>query len=162
MEESGNLIKIEDLKNSVGFSERTDAMIEPKLSMQWFIRMKEISKPAYDNVVNGKIKLHPDKFINTYKHWMENVKDWCISRQLWWGQRIPAWYNETGEFVVAKTEAEAKAQFAEKNIPFNTIKQDEDVLDTWASSWLWPITVFDGLKTRTVKTLIIITQLRYW
>ena len=146
MEESGNLIKIEDLKNSVGFSERTDAMIEPKLSMQWFIRMKEISKPAYDNVVNGKIKLHPDKFINTYKHWMENVKDWCISRQLWWGQRIPAWYNETGEFVVAKTEAEAKAQFAEKNIPFNTIKQDEDVLDTWASSWLWPITVFDGLK----------------
>lgn len=153
MEESGNLIKIEDLKNSVGFSERTDAMIEPKLSMQWFIRMKEISKPAYENVVNGNIKLHPDKFINTYKHWMENVKDWCISRQLWWGQRIPAWYNETGEFVVAKTEAEAKVQFAAKNLPCNTIKQDEDVLDTWASSWLWPITVFDGLKNPDGKDI---------
>ena len=146
MEESGNLVKIEDLKNSVGFSERTDAMIEPKLSMQWFIRMKEISKPAYENVVNGNIKLHPDKFINTYKHWMENVKDWCISRQLWWGQRIPAWYNENGEFVVAKTESEAIAAFKEKNISFTTIRQDDDVLDTWASSWLWPITVFDGLK----------------
>ncbi len=146
MEESGNLIKIEDLKNSVGFSERTNAMIEPKLSMQWFIRMKEISQPAYDNVVNGNIKLHPDKFINTYKHWMENVKDWCISRQLWWGQRIPAWYTETGEFVVAKTEAAAIKAFADKNITYTTIRQDEDVLDTWASSWLWPITVFDGLK----------------
>lgn len=146
MEESGNLIKIEDLKNSVGFSERTNAMIEPKLSMQWFIRMKEISKPALENVVNGNINLHPDKFINTYKHWMENVKDWCISRQLWWGQRIPAWYNETGEFVVAKTEAEAKELFSEKGIAANSIKQDEDVLDTWASSWLWPITVFNGLK----------------
>lgn len=146
MEESGNLIKIEDLQNSVGFSERTNAMIEPKLSMQWFIRMKEISKPALENVVNGNINLHPDKFINTYKHWMENVKDWCISRQLWWGQRIPAWYNETGEFVVAKTEAEAKQLFSEKNIAFSALKQDEDVLDTWASSWLWPITVFNGLK----------------
>jgi len=146
MEESGNLIKIEDLKNSVGFSERTNAMIEPKLSMQWFIRMKEIAQPAYDNVVNGNIKLHPDKFINTYKHWMENVKDWCISRQLWWGQRIPAWYTETGEFVVAKTEAEAIKALADKNIIYTTIRQDEDVLDTWASSWLWPITVFDGLK----------------
>ena len=121
-------------------------MIEPKLSMQWFIRMKEISKPAYENVVNGNIKLHPDKFINTYKHWMENVKDWCISRQLWWGQRIPAWYTENGDFVVAKTEAEAIQKFAEKNITYTTIRQDEDVLDTWASSWLWPITVFDGLK----------------
>lgn len=146
MEESGNLVKIEDLKNSVGFSERTNAMIEPKLSMQWFIRMKEISKPALENVVNGNINLHPDKFINTYKHWMENVKDWCISRQLWWGQRIPAWYNESGEFVVAKTKTEAKQLFAEKNIACKEIKQDEDVLDTWASSWLWPITVFNGLK----------------
>jgi valyl-tRNA synthetase len=153
MEESGHLIKIEDLKNSVGFSERTDAMIEPKLSMQWFIRMKEISKPAYENVVNGNIKLHPDKFINTYKHWMENVKDWCISRQLWWGQRIPAWYTENGDFVVAKTEAEAIQKFAEKNITYTTIRQDEDVLDTWASSWLWPITVFDGLKNPDNKDI---------
>ncbi|HRG28338.1 MAG TPA: valine--tRNA ligase [Chitinophagales bacterium] len=153
MEESGHLIKIEDLKNSVGFSERTDAMIEPKLSMQWFIRMKEISKPAYENVVNGNIKLHPDKFINTYKHWMENVKDWCISRQLWWGQRIPAWYTENGDFVVAKTEAEAIKKFAEKNITYTTIRQDEDVLDTWASSWLWPITVFDGLKNPDNKDI---------
>ena len=146
MEESGNLLKIEDLQNSVGFSERTNAMIEPKLSMQWFISMKEISEPALKNVMNGNVRIHPDKFINTYRHWMENVKDWCISRQLWWGQRIPAWYNEHGEFVVAKTEAEAQKLFKGKNIAYTHIRQDEDVLDTWASSWLWPITVFNGLK----------------
>lgn len=146
LEEQGYLVKIEDLKNSVGFSERTNAMIEPRLSMQWFIRMKEISKPALEHVVNGDIQLHPDKFINTYKHWMENVKDWCISRQLWWGQRIPAWYNADGEFVVAKTEAEALAAFEAKGISAVGLRQDEDVLDTWASSWLWPISVFNGMK----------------
>jgi len=146
LEEQGYLVKIEDLKNSVGFSERTNAMIEPRLSMQWFIRMKEISKPALEHVVNGDINLHPEKFINTYRHWMENVKDWCISRQLWWGQRIPAWYNKDGEFVVAKTEDEAKVKFLEKGCSTEGFRQDEDVLDTWASSWLWPISVFNGMK----------------
>lgn len=146
LEEEGYLVKIEDLKNSVGFSERTNAMIEPRLSMQWFIAMKEISKPALEHVLNGDIQLHPDKFINTYRHWMENVKDWCISRQLWWGQRIPAWYNAQGEFVVAKTEAEAIAAFTAKGISTEGIYQDEDVLDTWASSWLWPISVFNGME----------------
>lgn len=146
LDEKGQLQKIEDLKNSVGFSERTDAVVEKRLSMQWFMAMKEISKPALENVVNGNIQLHPGKFINTYKHWMENVKDWCISRQLWWGHRIPAWYSETGDFVVAKTKEEAEKLFEEKNISINGIYQDPDVLDTWASSWLWPISVFDGLQ----------------
>ncbi|MBC8046565.1 MAG: valine--tRNA ligase, partial [Fimbriimonadaceae bacterium] len=144
LEESGQLIKIEDLKNSVGFSERTDAVVEPRLSLQWFVAMKEISKPALENVVNGNIKLHPHKFINTYIHWMENVRDWCISRQLWWGHRIPAWYNANGEFVVAKTEEEAEILFAQKQLANENIYQDPDVLDTWASSWLWPISTFNG------------------
>lgn len=146
LEEHGQLVKIEDLKNSVGFSERTDAVVEPRLSRQWFISMKEISQPALENVVNGNIKLHPNKFINTYKHWIENVKDWCISRQLWWGHRIPAWYNAQGEFVVAKTQEEATAAFSSKGLSTENIHQDPDVLDTWASSWLWPISVFNGLQ----------------
>ncbi len=148
LEERGNLVKIEDIKNKVGYSERTDAVIEPKLSRQWFVNMKEISKPALDAVVHGDIKLIPDKFINTYKHWMENVHDWCISRQLWWGQRIPAWYDEKGNCVVAKTEAEAKNIFKLQTPDSSpqTLKQDEDVLDTWFSSWLWPISVFEGFK----------------
>lgn len=148
LEEKGHIVKIEDIKNKVGFSERTDAVIEPRLSMQWFLKMEEIAKPALENVLNGNIKLIPDKFINTYKHWMENVHDWCISRQLWWGQRIPAWYNERGEFVVAKTEEEAIAKFRSQKseVRSKKLKQDEDVLDTWFSSWLWPISVFDGFK----------------
>lgn len=141
LEERGNLVKVEDIKNKVGYSERTDAVIEPKLSQQWFVKMSEISKPALDNVLNGEIKLIPDKFINTYKHWMENVHDWCISRQLWWGQRIPAWYDDKGNFVVAKTKEEAIAKLKTEKV-----RQDEDVLDTWFSSWLWPISVFDGFK----------------
>lgn len=148
LEESGNLEKVEDYKSQIGFSERTDAAIEPKLSMQWFCKMSEMSGPALDYVLNGEIKLIPEKFINTYKHWMENVKDWCISRQLWWGQRIPAWYNKKGEWVVAKTREEAvlqfKAQYPESDT--SAITQDEDVVDTWFSSWLWPISVFDGFK----------------
>ncbi|MBI4944997.1 MAG: valine--tRNA ligase [Bacteroidetes bacterium] len=148
LEESGNLVKIEDIKNKVGYSERTDAVIEPKLSRQWFVNMKDISKPALDAIVNGDVKLIPDKFINTYKHWMENVHDWCISRQLWWGQRIPAWYDEKGNTVVAKTHEEAlqlyNIQYPTSNIQH--LRQDEDVLDTWFSSWLWPISVFDGFK----------------
>jgi len=154
LEAAGFLVKVEEIKNKVGFSERTDAVIEPKLSMQWFLKMDTISKPAYDNVMNGNIKLIPDKFINTYKHWMENVHDWCISRQLWWGQRIPAWYNEKGEYVVAKTKEEAIKKFLEKNQEFNQeIRQEEDVVDTWFSSWLWPISVFDGFKNPDNKDI---------
>ena len=146
--ELGLIVKIEDIKNKVGYSERTDAVIEPKLSMQWFLKMDSISKPALENVLNGEIKLIPEKFVNTYKYWMENVHDWCISRQLWWGQQIPAWYDDKGNTVVAKTHAEAlqkyQAQYPTSNI--QELKQDEDVLDTWFSSWLWPISVFDGFK----------------
>lgn len=150
LEELGHIAKIEDIKNKVGYSERTDAVIEPRLSMQWFLKMDKISKPALENVLNGNIKLIPDKFINTYKHWMENVHDWCISRQLWWGQRIPAWYAPDGSYTVAKTAEEALKQFNVQTPDFkygvNDLKQDEDVLDTWFSSWLWPISVFDGFK----------------
>ncbi len=146
LESAGALEKIEDYKSQIGFSERTDAVIEPKLSMQWFCKMPELAKPALDYVIKGDIKLIPDKFINTYRYWMENVKDWCISRQLWWGQRIPAWYNEKGQWVVAKTEAEAEEQFRVSGLEFSSLTQEEDVVDTWFSSWLWPISVFDGFK----------------
>lgn len=150
LEKLGHLVKIEDIKNKVGYSERTDAVIEPRLSMQWFLKMDKISKPALENVLNGNIKLIPDKFINTYKHWMENVHDWCISRQLWWGHRIPAWYAPDGTYTVAKTVEEAFKQFNVQTPNFkytiNDLRQDEDVLDTWFSSWLWPISVFDGFK----------------
>jgi valyl-tRNA synthetase len=146
LEEQGLVAKIEEIKNKVGYSERTNAVIEPRLSMQWFLKMENVSKPALDNVLNGEIKLIPDKFINTYKHWMENVHDWCISRQLWWGQRIPAWYDDKGNTVVAKTKEEAIALLKTDNV-----KQDEDVLDTWFSSWLWPITVFDPAVIRNGK-----------
>ena len=139
LENLGQIVKTEDIKNKVGYSERTDAVIEPKLSMQWFLKMDKVSKPALENVLNGEIKLIPDKFINTYKHWMENVHDWCISRQLWWGQRIPAWYDEKGNTAVCKTKEEAVEKLKTKNV-----KQDEDVVDTWFSSWLWPISVFDA------------------
>jgi len=146
LEEQGLVAKIEEIKNKVGYSERTNAVIEPRLSMQWFLKMENVSKPALENVLNGEIKLIPDKFINTYKHWMENVHDWCISRQLWWGQRIPAWYDDKGNTVVAKTKEEAIALLKTDNV-----KQDEDVLDTWFSSWLWPITVFDPAVIRNGK-----------
>ena len=146
LEEAGAIEKIEDYKSQIGFSERTDAVIEPKLSLQWFCKMDEMAKPALDYVLKGDIKLIPEKFINTYRHWMENVKDWCISRQLWWGQRIPAWYNEKGQWVVAKTYEEAESQFREAGHDFNNLVQEEDVVDTWFSSWLWPISVFDGFK----------------
>jgi valyl-tRNA synthetase len=150
LDEKGYLVKTEDIINKVGFSERTNAVIEPKLSMQWFVSMKELAQPALDNVMNGNIQFHPDKFKNTYRHWMENVKDWCISRQLWWGHRIPAWYygNRPDDFVVAKTKDEALRLASEKagrQILENELNQDEDVLDTWFSSWLWPISVFNGL-----------------
>jgi len=150
LDEKGYLVKTEDHINKVGFSERTNAVIEPKLSLQWFVSMKELAQPALDNVMNGNIQFHPDKFKNTYRHWMENVKDWCISRQLWWGHRIPAWYfgNGTNDYVVAKTAEEAlvlATERAGKTIELVDLRQDEDVLDTWFSSWLWPISVFNGL-----------------
>jgi len=138
LEEMGFIVKVEDIKNKNGYSERTNAVIEPKLSMQWFLKMDKISKPALENVLNENIKLIPEKFINTYKHWMENVHDWCISRQLWWGQRIPAWYDNKGNTAVCKTREEAIEKLKTQDV-----RQDEDVLDTWFSSWLWPITVFD-------------------
>lgn len=148
LEALGLLEKVEDIKNNVGFSERTDAVIEPRISMQWFLKMEDISKPALENVMNDTIQLHPPKFKNMYKSWMENVRDWCISRQLWWGQQIPAYYLPNGEFVVAETKEKALALAQAKNASYTLadLRQDEDVLDTWFSSWLWPISVFDGFK----------------
>ncbi len=146
LDEAGHVVKVEDIVNKIGISERTDAVIEPRLSLQWFVKMGEMAKPALDVVMSGEVKLHPQKFTNTYRHWMENVRDWCISRQLWWGQQIPAWYNEAGDVAVCKTEAEAIAQFTSAGQPTKGIRQDEDVMDTWFSSWLWPISVFDGFK----------------
>ncbi|MEE1096987.1 MAG: valine--tRNA ligase, partial [Bacteroidales bacterium] len=150
LETAGLMLKVEDYMNNVGFSERTNAVIEPKLSLQWFLKMSDLAKPALEVVMNDTIQFPPAKFKNTYRHWMENVKDWCVSRQLWWGQRIPAYYLPNREFVVAKTAEEAlkKAQelFPAENYSLNDLKQDEDVLDTWFSSWLWPISVFDGIR----------------
>jgi len=145
LQEQGLVEKVEEIKNKVGHSERTNAVIEPKLSMQWFLKMDQVSKPALDAVLGGDVKLIPEKFVNTYKHWMENVHDWCISRQLWWGQRIPAWYDDEGNTVVAKTKEEAfgKLRITNDKVRMEEIRQDEDVLDTWFSSWLWPLTVFD-------------------
>lgn len=148
LEKGRFLVKTEDYQNKVGFSERTDAVIEPKLSMQWFCKMREFSKPALEHVMNDDIQFHPAKFKNTYRHWMENIKDWCVSRQLWWGQQIPAFYYEGNKFVVAKTKEEALvlAQKENPDISISDLRQDEDVLDTWFSSWLWPISVFDGIR----------------
>ena len=150
LNEKGYLVKVEDHQNKVGFSERTNAIIEPKLSLQWFVNMQDMSKPALDNVINGNIKFHPEKFKNTYRHWMENIKDWCISRQLWWGHRIPAYYFGKGanDFVVAENIDQALVlaiKKSKKELSISDLWQDEDVLDTWFSSWLWPISVFNGL-----------------
>jgi valyl-tRNA synthetase len=138
LEAHGNFIREEAYSNQVGFSERTDAVIEPRLSMQWWCRMPELSEPALADVLEGRIQFHPDKFRNLYRHWMENIKDWCISRQLWWGQRIPAWYDGDGNMYVAENEEGARAQAPEGAV----LRQDEDCLDTWFSSWLWPLQVF--------------------
>jgi valyl-tRNA synthetase len=145
LQEQGLVEKTEDIKNKIGFSERTDAVIEPRLSMQWFLKMDRLAKPALEEVLTNDVKLIPEKFINTYRHWMDNVHDWCISRQLWWGQRIPAWYDASGNTVVCKTYEEAIKKLKEKNpsLTEKEVRQDEDVLDTWFSSWLWPMTVFD-------------------
>lgn len=178
LEEKGHIVKVDEIKNNVGYSERTNSVIEPRLSPQWFVAMKEFSKPALNAVVNGDVNLIPDKFVNTYKYWMENVQDWCISRQLWWGQRIPAWYTKDGKFGVGKTAQEAaedynrnihlegwelasdrgnvtdeqlKAEYQKHYVKAEDLTQDEDVVDTWFSSWLWPITVFDPAAIRNGK-----------
>lgn len=148
LQEAGNFEKEENYTSQVGYSERTNAVIEPRLSLQWFLKMSEPAKDALAYVESDKIKLIPDKYKNTYKHWMENVRDWCISRQLWWGQRIPAYYLPDGDFVVAPN-AQAALEEAKKinpSITMDQLRQDEDVLDTWFSSWLWPISVFDASK----------------
>ena len=147
---TGALVRVEDYINKVGRSERTHAVIEPKLSLQWFLSMKEMAKPALDAILDDTITIVPAKYKNVYRHWMENVRDWCISRQLWWGHRIPAYYYGNGEFVVAAGNEEALEKAREssgnKNLSMNDLRQDDDVLDTWFSSWLWPITSFDGIN----------------
>lgn len=150
LEKAGNLVKTEDYLNKIGYSERTEVVIEPRLSEQWYLKMKELSQPALKNVLNDEIKFYPPKFKNTYRYWMENVKDWCISRQLWWGHRIPVYYLADGSYVVAETLDEAVQLAKEKTgntgLVAADLRQDDDVLDTWASSWLWPISVFDGIN----------------
>lgn len=174
LEESGHIAKVDDYKNQVGTSERTGEVIEPRLTLQWWVDMKKFvakNPQVIDAVMNDEIRFHPANMKNTYKHWMDNIKDWCISRQLWWGQQIPAWYDEAGNYVVAKTEAEAiekfriahyelrsKEQENSTKIPNSefvipNLRQDEDVLDTWFSSWLWPISVFDGFKEKGNKDI---------
>ena len=150
LEKAGLMEKVEPYTNNVGYSERTGVAIEPKLSMQWFMSMEEIAKPATRAVMEDAIKFIPAKYKNTYRHWMENIKDWCISRQLWWGQRIPAYYLPKGGYVVAETAEQAlemaRAKTGDATLTASDLRQDEDVLDTWFSSWLWPISVFDGIR----------------
>lgn len=159
LEEHGLLEKVEGLTHSVGFSERTNAVVEPRLSLQWFLAMDRLATPALDAVLNDQVRLIPPKFRNTYRHWMENIREWCISRQLWWGHRIPAWYYGSGDddFVVARTAEDALVQAREKTgnsaLTSADLTQDPDVLDTWASSWLWPISVFDGFSDPNGKDI---------
>jgi valyl-tRNA synthetase len=150
LKELGCLVKVEDITNNVGYSERNpNTVVEPKLSLQWFVKMDEMVKPAMEHVMNDDIQLYPSKFKNTYKHWLDNIRDWPISRQLWWGQQIPAfYYNEANDYVVAENSYEAlklaKQKSGNANLQLTDLRQDEDVVDTWFSSWLWPISVFDG------------------
>lgn len=150
LELAGHIDKIEEYTNQVGFSERTDAVVEPRLSLQWWVSMKDLAAPALTAVMDDEIHFHPAKFKNLYRHWMENVKDWCISRQLWWGHRIPAWYTQDGSFTVAKTAEEALTELktitGNASLTIADIYQDQDCLDTWFSSWLWPFEVFNGLS----------------
>lgn len=148
LEEKGRLDKEETYQTRVGYSQRTGVVVEPKISTQWFLKMKDMAGPALEAVLSGDVRIHPgDKFLATYRYWMENVKDWCISRQLWWGQQIPAWYSKDGGYVVAADRETAVMRFREKGVELQAedIRQDEDVLDTWFSSWLWPMEVFNGI-----------------
>ena len=160
LQAAGLMEKVEAYTNNVGYSERTGVAIEPKLSMQWFMSMQEIAEPATKAVLEDSIKFIPAKYNNTYRHWMENIKDWCISRQLWWGQRIPAYYLPKGGYVIAPTAEEALVKAREKaqdpTLQMSDLRQDEDVLDTWFSSWLWPISVFDGIRNPNNE------QIRYY
>ena len=157
LRDAGYIVKEEEYVNQVGFSERTDAVIEPRLSMQWWCKMQEMAKPAIEAVASGDTTFFPPKFRNLYRHWMDNIKDWCISRQLWWGQRIPAWYDAEGPIYVAENEAAALLQYHDKKPALAAQKpaliQDEDVLDTWFSSWLWPMEVFGWNKEPDNKEL---------
>jgi valyl-tRNA synthetase len=149
LEENGLLAKVEEISNSVGYSERNpDTVVEPRLSLQWFVKMEALTKPALDNVMNDTIRFFPENYKNVYKHWLENIRDWPISRQLWWGQQIPAWFFGNGDYVVAENAEEAldlaKKKSGNAHLSISDLKQDEDVVDTWFSSWLWPISVFDG------------------
>lgn len=148
LEAEGYLVKVEDYTHNVGFSERTQAVVEPRLSAQWFVKMQALAQPALEHVLDGTIQFHPAKFQNMYRSWMEGVRDWCVSRQLWWGHQIPAYYLPDGTVVVAKdsTAALAKARAMHPTLTAADLRQDEDVLDTWFSSWLWPLSVFDGIR----------------
>ena len=149
LKEADLLEKVEDYNNKVGYSERTNVPIEPKLSMQWFLKMEHLAKIALEPVEKGEIQFYPSKYVNLYRHWLENIKDWCISRQLWWGHQIPAYYLPQGGFVVAETKEEALKVAREKtgnnNLTINDLRQDDDALDTWFSSWLWPLSLFNGI-----------------
>jgi valyl-tRNA synthetase len=156
LKEEGLLIKEEEYGTRLGFSQRTNAVVEPRISTQWFVKMRDLADDALNAVLSGDVKIHPEeRFLNTYKYWLENVKDWCISRQLWWGQRIPAFYTPEGEFVVAENKEKAYEALKLKNpaISIEYITQDEDVLDTWFSSWLWPIEVFNGITEPNNKDI---------
>ena len=150
LEKAGLLEKVEEYDNKVGYSERTNVVIEPKLSMQWFLKMEGLARPALEAVMNDDIKFYPAKFKNTYRHWMENIKDWCISRQLWWGHRIPAYFLPEGGYVVAETPEkaleEARAKTQNPDLQLTDLRQDESCLDTWFSSWLWPVSLFNGIN----------------
>ena len=149
----GQLNKMELINNKVGFSERTNAVIEPRLSNQWFMKMDKLAAPALENVLNNNIQFHPAKFKNVYKHWMENIRDWCLSRQLWWGHQIPAYYYNDSDYVVAKNIHDAliiaRERTKNNKLSLSDLTQEKDVLDTWFSSWLWPMSVFDGIKNPT-------------
>jgi valyl-tRNA synthetase len=170
----GHIVSTEDLVHNVGRSERTGVVVEPRLSLQWFVDMQQLATPALRAVMDGEIDFYPDNLKNTYRHWMENIRDWCISRQLWWGHQIPAWYMiHDGEeiVIVAKTETEAVEQARKLTgrgeLTASSLRRDEDVLDTWFSSWLWPISVFDGWKNEKelnyyYPTSVIVTGWGYY